>query len=171
MRRSEGVVDVAVGVGGKLLRESLLAFLDSGLGSLLLLVRGVFGQSAGFAFLFGVETEVFEYQHFTRLEGGSLLVGLLAVRGELHRHAEILRHAGEDVLEGELLRRTLRTAEMRHDDQGAAAFEHLLEGGDGSPDAGVVGNFELVVQRHVEIDADNGLLAIEIIGINLFHIV
>ena len=163
--RAKGVVDVAVGIGSQLLGEGFLALLDSGLGGFLFLVGGVFGQSAGFAFLFCIEAQVFEQQHFARLEGCRLGISLLAVRSELHRHAEILLDAGDNMFEREFFGGTLRPAEVRHDDQGAAACEHFFQGGDGSPDAGVVGNLELIVQRNVEIDADDGFLTAEIVGI------
>ena len=87
---SEGVVDVAVGIGSQGLHELLLAGLHCGLGSLLLLVGGILGESAGLAFLLGIVAEILEKQGLTRLEGGCLLLGLLAVGSELDGNSEAL---------------------------------------------------------------------------------
>ena len=57
---AEGVVHVAVCIRSQLLGELLLALLDGFLGSSLFLVRSVFGQTTGFTFFFGIETEVFQ---------------------------------------------------------------------------------------------------------------
>ncbi len=76
-----------------------------------------------------------------------------------------------DVLERELRIHPLRTAEMGHDDEGSAACENLLQGRDGCTDAGVIGDFELVVERDVEVNPDQGLLSLKIIRVNvLLHI-
>src|SRR5258708_6696148 len=50
----------------------------------------------------------------------------------------------------------LGAAEVGHQDDATAVFQHLFDGGDGGPDAGVVGDLELVVERNVEVDADDG---------------
>ena len=56
---------------------------------------------------------------------------------------------------------------MRHDDKGAAACEHLFEGGHRCADAGVVGDLEILVEGDVEVHADYGLFAVEIVRINV----
>ena len=109
---TECVVDVAVGIGCEFLDELLLAFLDSLLGSSLLFVSGVLGESPGLAFLLCVETEVLKHQDLSGLECRSLCIGLLAVVRKLYRNSEALRDMGDDVLEGELFGNTLRAAEM-----------------------------------------------------------
>ena len=168
--RTESVVDVAVGVGGEGLDEVLLAGLDGSLGGLLLLVGGILGESAGLAFLLGVEAEVLEQKGLTRLEGGDFGLGLLAVGSELHRSAEALGHVIHDVLEGELVSHALRTTEVRHDDEGTTPGEYLFESRHRPADAGVVGNLEILIERNVEVHAHDRLLAGEIVGIDeLLH--
>ena len=169
--RAESVVDVAVSVGSEGLDKVLLAGFHDSLGGLLLLVGSVLRESAGLAFLLGVEAEILEQQGLARLEGGHFGLGLLAVGGELHRSAEALGHMIHDMLEGELVGHALRTAEVGHDDEGAATGEHFLEGRHGPADAGVVRNFELLVEGNVEVHAHDRLLAGEIVGIDvLLHI-
>ena len=168
---AESVVDVAVGIGGEGLDELLLAGLDGSLGGLLLLVGGILGESAGLAFLLGVEAEVLEQQGLARLQGSGLCVGLLAVIGELDGNAQALGHMAHDVLEGELGIHLLGTAEVGHDDEGTAPCENLLEGRHGPADAGVVRDFEILVERDVEVHADDGFLAGEIVRVNVCCII
>ena len=74
------------------------------------------------------------------------------------------------MFEGELGVYPLRTAEVGHDDEGTASGENFLKGRDGGTDTGVVGDFELFVQRNIEVNTDDGFLASEIIGIDkLLH--
>ena len=63
----------------------------------------------------------------------------------------------------------LGASQVRHQDHRAAALEHLFDGGDGRPDAGVVRHAALSVEGHVEIDTDDGAFAFEIVGINFVH--
>ena len=96
--------------------------------------------------------------------------GLLAVGGEFHRRAEALGHMIHDVLEGERVGHALRTAEVGHDDEGTATGEHFLKGRHSPADAGVVRNFELLIEGNVEVHAHDRLLAGEIVGIDeLLH--
>ena len=166
--RAECIVDVAVGIRSEGLDELLLGLLDSSLCCFLLLVGSVFLESAGFAFLLSIEAEVFEKQDLTGLEGVGLGLSLLAIFGKLHGNSEELAHAADDVLEGELGVDSLRASEVGHDDKGTASCEDLLEGRDCGTDTGVVGDFELLVERDVEVYAHDGLLACEIIRINEF---
>ena len=94
-------------------------------------------------------------------------IGLLAVVRKLDGNTEAFAHAGDDMLQGELRIDLLRTAEVRHDDQGAALLKDLLEGRDGPADTGVVRNLEVFVQRNVEIDAHDGFLAGEVVTVNV----
>ena len=167
MGGAECIVDVAVGVGGQLLGESFLAFLDGLLGSCLLLVGSILCESAGFAFLFCVETEVLEKQGLAGFEGGSLLIGSLAIGGELYGNTEAFADVGYDMLEGEFGIDFLGTAEVAHNDEGTASGEYLLESRDGPADAGIIGYLEVFIERNIEIDADDGFLAGEIIRINV----
>ena len=74
---------------------------------------------------------------------------------------------GEDVAEGEFVGDPLGTAEVRHYDEGAAACEHLLQGRHRRTDAGVVGNFEILIEGNVEVNAYDGFFAGEIVRINV----
>ena len=171
--RTEGVVDVAVGIRGQLLDELLLGTLLEGLlGGILLLLGGILGQAAGLALLLGVEAEVLEQYDLARLNllahPGSLLTH--AVTGELDLHAQVLLDGGDNLLErifgvGILL----GTAHVRHQNHGAAFSEHLLDGGDGGTDAGIVRHLALLVEGHVEIHADNRAFAFEIVVVNRNH--
>ena len=96
---TESVVDIAVGVGGELLDELFLAFLDGLLSGGLLLIGSVLGQSSGLAFLLSVETEVLKHQHLTRFQGSGLLVSLLAVLSELDGDSELFGDMSEDMFE------------------------------------------------------------------------
>ena len=170
VRGAECVVDVAVGVGREFPGEFLLAFLNGLLGCCLLLVGGVIGESAGFAFFLGVVAEVLEQQGFAGLEGCGHLIGLLAVGSEGYGSAEALRDMLDDVSEGEFGVDLLGASEMRHDDEGTALLQHLLEGGHCPADAGVVGDFEILVQRNIEIHADDGLFAGKVVSVDVLHI-
>ena len=171
--RTEGVVDVAVGIRGQPLDELLLRTLLEGLlGGILLLLGGVLRQAAGLALLLGIETQVLEQQHLARLEGLGHLGGLLAhaVTGEGDLHAEVLLDGRDDLFEGVFgIGVLLRTTHVRHEDHRTAFVEHLLDGGDGGADAGVVRHFALLVEGHVEIHADDRALAFEIVVVDRNH--
>ena len=173
VRRAEGVVDVAVGVRGELLDELLLRTLLQGLlGSLLLLFGGVLGQTAGLALLLGVETQVLEQHHLARLDVAAHLGGLLAhaVAGEGDLRAEVLLDRGNDLLERVFgIGVLLRTTHVRHEDHRTALGQHLLDGGHGGADAGVVGHMALGVEGHVEVHADDRAFAFEIVVVDRNH--
>ena len=170
MGGAEGIVDVAVGIAGELFHELFLAGLHGSLGGLLLLVGGVLGEAAGFAFFLSVVTQVLQEEDLAGLQGIGLGLSLLAVIGELDGNAQALAHAGHDVLEGELGIYLLGTAQVRHDDEGTTFGEHLLEGGHGTADTGVIGDFEILVQGNVEVYAYDGFLAFEVVLVNeLLH--
>ena len=172
VRGAERVVDVAVGVRSEALHELFLRGFHGLLRSGFFVVGGVFGQSAGLTLFFGVETQVFEQQYLARFQCGGLVGGLLAlaVPREVHLHAEALLDGGDDVLEREFVFRPFfRTAQVRHQDHRSSFFEYLFDGGDRRTDAGVVGYLQLVVQGHVEIDADNRAFPFEIIRFDRLH--
>ncbi len=168
--RAESVVDVAVCIGSQGLDELLLGGLHGSLGGLLLFVGSILGQAAGLAFFLGIVAEVLQQQGFAGLEGGGLCLCLHAVIGKLDGNAQAFAHAAYDVLEGELGIHLLGTAQVGHDDEGAAGGEHLLEGGHGPADAGVVRNLEICVEGDVEIDSHDGFLAGEVVLVDeLLH--
>ena len=167
--RAERVVNIAVGIRSQPLDELLLAGLHCLLRGGFLLVAGVVGQSAGLALLLGVEAQVLEQQHLSGLQRSGLFRGLVAhaVVGEVDFHAQTGFDAGNDVPQRELgLGALFRTSQMRHQNDGAALFEHFLDRRDSGADARVVGNFQLLVQGHVEVDADNRALALEIVRVD-----
>ena len=157
--RTECVVDIAVRIGSELLHEFLLAFLYGSLCGLLLLVGSIFGKAPRLAFLLRIETEILQHEHFTRLERSHLLVGGHAVVGELHRNPEQFLYPAEDMLERKFLCNSLWTAEVRHNDEGTPFVKHLLQCRDGSPDPGVVRDFEFFIERNIEIHPYDGFLA------------
>ena len=171
--RSEGVVDVAVGVRSEFLDELLLRTLFQRLlGGILLLLGSVFGQTAGLALLLGVETQVFEQNDFAGFDVlahfGSLFAH--AVTGKFDLCTQVLLDGRDDLLQrvfriGVLLRAT----HVRHEDHRTALGEHLLDGGHGGADARVVGYFALLVQGHVEIHADDRAFAFEIVVVDRNH--
>lgn len=147
--RAEGVVDVAVGVGGQPLHELLLRSLHGLLGFGLLRVVGVVGQAAGLALLLGVETQVLQKHHFAGLQIAGHAGGFVAraVAGEEHLASEQPLDVGDDLTEGVFgIGILLRTAQMRHQDHRAAAGEYFFDGGDRRADAGVVRYAALVVE-------------------------
>ena len=171
--RAESVVDVAVGIRSEFLDELLLRALFQGLlGGVLLLLGGVFGQTAGFALLLGVETQVFEQNHLAGFDVPAHLGSLVAhaVAGELNLHAEVLLDGRDDLFERIFgIGILLRTSHVRHEDHRSALGEHLLDGGHGGADARVVGHFALFVQGHVEVHADDRAFAFEIVVVDRNH--
>ena len=168
VRRSEGVVDIAVGVRSQRLGELLLRSLHRLLG---LLVGGILLLDAhGLALLFGVEAEVFEHQRLARFERRSGLGSLGAVGSELDGHAQFFAHGVDDLAQRELgVDLAFGLAHVRHDDEAAAVGEHLFQRGKRPADAGVVGDFTVFIQRHVEVHADDRAFALEIVRIDCCH--
>ena len=123
MGGAESIVDVDVAEAGK--RRAELGNLD-GIG---LHAGAVF--ELHFTFFFDVETEVFEEQDFTGLEGlrSGFSFRANAAWDELHRAAQELLELDGDRTQGELLNDlTVRTAEVRHQHQGGTAFQEELDG-------------------------------------------
>ena len=58
---------------------------------------------------------------------------------------------------------------MAHEDHGTAIFQNLLDGGHGSPHAGVIGYLELFVQGNIEINPDQCFESLEIELIKFVH--
>ena len=73
----------------------------------------------------------------------------------------------KDVAQGELVGHSLRTSEVGHDYERTAASKYLLEGGHCCADAGVVRDFEILVEGDVEINAYDGLFAGKIVRIDV----
>ena len=85
-----------------------------------------------------------------------------------HRLAECLRQAAKDGLQGVLLLvlllvLALGAAQVRGEEDLGTIVHEVLEGGDGSADAGVISDVESLVQGDIEIGADENALALHII--------
>ena len=170
MRRAEGVVAVDVAVGGKLLRHRGALLLEFGLLRLELLLREVDALLVvvllDLAVLGLVEAGVLEEGDVARLHRLDDVVRRQAVRRERDGAPQLLRKRVRHRLERELrlVALALRTAEVRHQDEGRALLQHVLDGGERRDDARVVRDRARTVLRHrdVEIDAHENALAREI---------
>ena len=112
-----------------------------------------------------VEADVLENEDLAGLESLDSGSGLLAVRvgDEGHIKAGKLGELGGDGLEGELGLEAgaVRTAEVAHEDDAGVVVDQVLDGREGSVDAGGVTD-NAVLDRHVEVDADEDALAVDV---------
>ncbi len=162
MGGAERVVAVDVAVGSELLRELFLLFLELGLLRLELLVALAF-LLFELALLFLVEAGVLKHHDVAGLHGLDDVVGVGAVGREGDGLAEHLGEVFGDRLEAEIGLVALfgGTAEVAHEDEAAALFEDVLDGGQGALDAGVVFD-DAFLDGHVEVDAHDDAFAFEI---------
>ena len=111
---------------------------------------------------------LFEQQYLSRFQSGRFFgsFGTHAVSGEVDFLAEQFFDDRDDVFERELVFRSLRTSQVRHQDRRSAAGQHFLDGRNGRPDTGIVGYVERCVQRYIEVNADNRPFACEIVGVD-----
>ena len=113
-----------------------------------------------------METEVFEEENFTRLEGGGGLLGdwADAVGSEGNGLAKELRELVGDGLEGELGNDlAIWTAEVAGEDDGRAFFKGELDRWERGGDARIVGNGTGdFVLGDIEIDANEHAFAGEV---------
>ena len=132
----------------------------------------ILGELAGEEFIPGlflsVEAEVFEQSNLSRCERLRHLQRLIAhtVRSELHRTAEEAFQRRDDVAQRHFGIGAFRAAEVAHEDHTASCLQHMLDGRQGSADAGVVGHGPAAVlgrlgHRNVEVNADQGAHAFE----------
>ena len=147
MRRREGVVDVDVAELRQRLRETAVVLL-----------------------LAGVEAGVLEQKDIAFLHGRDRLRRRFAdaILGEGHRAPEHVRQGCSDRLQGLLRVAPLRPAEMGQEDDLAALVGDLLDGRDHALEAGPVGDAP-VLHRHVEVDADEDALALQIGAVERAH--
>ena len=172
VRRTEGVVDVAVGIRSQTLNELLLRLLNGLLSLLLLLLRSILGQATRLTLLLGIEAQVLEKHHLTWLKVGSHLSSLLAhtVASEHNLVAEALLDSVDNLLERVLrIGILLRTTEVRHKNHRATSLQHPLNGGNSGTYTCVVCHLTLAVERHVKVYADDGALACEVVVVNCKH--
>jgi hypothetical protein len=96
------------------------------------------------------------------LPHGALRLVADAVGGEGDGHAQEIRQAIGDRPQAQLRGRfPLRASEMAGEHDGRAMVDRVLDGRQRRADPGVVANHP-VLQRHVEVDADEDALALEI---------
>ena len=114
-----------------------------------------------------VKAGVFQHQDLAGLErlGGGFGLG---AGGGAHEVDLDARQQGGQVVGRHLhavlgVRAILGAAEVAHQHDGGAVVEQVLDGGQGGADAGVVGDGAGgLVLRHVEVDADQGALALPV---------
>ena len=112
-----------------------------------------------------VKTDVLENEDLARLDGGDSLSSLLAVgvgdEGNIETR-ELSKLLG-DGLEGQLGLEAgaFGTAEVAHEDDASIVLNEIVDGGQGSLDAGGVAN-DAILDRHVEVNADENALAVDI---------
>ena len=159
---AERVVAVDVAVGSELLGEDFLLFLELGLLRLELFVALAF-LLFELALFFLVEAGVLKHHDVAGLHGLHDVVGVGAVGREGDGLAEHLGEVFGDGLQAEVGLVALfgGTAEVAHEDQAAALFEDVLDGGQGALDAGVVFD-DAFLDGHVEVDAHDDAFAFEI---------
>ena len=143
VRRPERIVHVEIGERGECGRESRIVLL-----------------------FLGVEAEVLEKDH-AAARTVDHLHGILrrradAVVDELHGPSEQLREVTCDGRQAELrVRLSLRPTEMAGEDDGGAAIERVSNRRQRRRDPRVVGD-PAVLQRNVEVDANEDALALEV---------
>ena len=112
-----------------------------------------------------VETDVLENEDLARLDSGDSLGSLLAVgvgdKGNIE--ARELSELLGDRLKGELRLEAgaIGTAEVAHEDDASVVLNEVVDGGQGSLDAGGVAN-DAILDRHVKVNADKNALAVDI---------
>ena len=129
MGGTESIVDVQVSDGSELLGELRVVLL-----------------------LFLVEADIFEEEDITIAEASDSLDNLVtdAVVGLGHLLAQELGETGDEGGEAELvLGAALGAAQVRGEHNLGTVVGEVLEGGDGSADAGVVGDVQVGVQGNL----------------------
>ncbi len=144
VRGPEGVVHVDIGELGQLLAEGVIV-----------------------GFLFVVEAEIFEQDHFAVLELGGGLFGHLAdaIIDELHRHADQFGKRGDHGKQALLrIALALGAAKVGAEKDTGTLFDQVLDRGNGGTDALVIGDdldAVLFLERDVVIDTDEDAFAFE----------
>src|SRR5215831_9231617 len=94
-----------------------------------------------------METKIFEQHHVAGLHLGN---------ETLHAMANTIRCQNEFRIE-----LALRTTEVRTENGFSPIVDDAVDGGQGRTDTSIVGNLERIVERDIEIGADNDPLARE----------
>ena len=158
MGGAESVIDIDVSVACQLLCKLLLTLLHGFLG--LVKLGCALLDTDGLALFFRIETQVLEQQGLAGVQRSSFLLSVAAVRSELHINAQSLRDLAYDLLQAELrVALALGLAHVAHHDYCTAVGQNLLQCGQGTANAGVVCHIAILIQWHIEIYTNNGLLA------------
>ena len=158
---TEGIHNIAVSVRSKGLSELFLTTLHLFFG--FLVSRIFFLDTYRFTFLFRIETEVLEQQYLTRLERSSLSLCFGAVLSELNGTTQRSSYSVFDLTETELsLYFTFRFTHVAHDDERTALIQDVLQGRQRTADTGVVCDLTILIQRYIEVNTYDRLLAGEI---------
>ena len=165
---AEGIVHIHIGIAGQCLGKLLLTLLHFSL-SLVIFWIGLV-DTHRLAFLFGIETQVFEQESLAGLQCSSLVGSLGAVGSKLHLHAQPLAHCINDLLERQRRNNlALWLAHVAHNDEAAAITQDFLQGGQSSANAGIVGDLTLIVQRNVEVNTHKCFFSSKIVVCNVSH--
>ena len=168
MSRSEGVVHIDVGIRGQRFRELFLRGFHGFLG--FIVFGSTFLHAHGLSLFLGIEAQVFEQQHLAHFQGCGLLLSLGAVGCEGHGHAKRLLHIFANLSEREFrVYFSFRLSHVAHQNECAAVAEDFLQRGQGTADAGVVGDFTIFVEWHVEIYAHDCLFSGKIKVVDCHH--
>ena len=164
---AECVVYVNIGIGGEFLGKCFLKLFHFLLGCI---ITGVGLLDAyGLAFFLGVEAEVLKQEHFTGLEGSCHLGSVGAVGSEFHVATKCFCHYILNLEERHLgVNFTFGFTHMRHNDEATALLEDSFQSGQCATDTGIVGHMAVLIQRHIEVNANDGFFACEIVIVN-FH--
>ena len=162
------VVDINIGIRGQRLCKLFLTefhhLLGVGVGRVILL------NIYGFTFFFRIETEVFEQKHFTGFERSSGIGGFCAVGGELDGASKSSGHSIGNLAQRQFgVHFAFRLTHVRHQNEGATIVQDFFQCGNGTANAGVVGDFTTVVQGHVEVDAHQGFKTGKVEFIDVYH--
>ena len=169
MRRSECVVHIDVGIRSECLGELFLRCFHRVLG--LVILRRTFFHTHGLALFFGVETKVFKQQNLTRFQRSSLFSGLRTVGCKAHGNAQSLLHILANLSEREFrVHLSFRFAHMAHQNERTAVAEDFLQRRQGTTNTGVVGDYTIFVEWHVEINAHDCLFTSKIKFVNCHHL-
>ena len=159
---SERIVNVAVSVACESFCEFLLALFHFFLGCVVCWV--FFVDANRLAFLFRIEAEVFEKKHFARFQSCCGVGCLGAVRSELYVCAESGSYGVLNLAQGKFcVYFAFRLAHVRHNYESAAVGKNFFQSWEGTADTGVVSDFAVFVQWHVEVNAHNRFFTCEVV--------
>ena len=162
---SERVVNVYVGIACKSFRELFLARFHLFFG---FLISGIsFVDTYRLAFFLGIEAEIFKEENFTGLKIGSSFGSICAIGGEFHVATKGFGNVVLNLGERELgINLPFGFAHVAHDDEASAVVENFLKSGQSAADTGIVGDVAVFVKRHIEVNANDGFLAVEIVVVD-----